>query len=358
MPSTNTPNMNLILPTVGQDPGPLWAIHLNANSSTLDGHDHSTGNGVKITPAGMNITSDLAINGNNLNTIRSVKFTAQGSPLSLGSDLGCLYVSGVDLYYNDESGSQVRITQSGGVAGSPGSITTMTPPASVVYTSTNQTFSFLSNTNTPANLSIGSLSIAQVTNSPHVITISSPNSLAANYGITLPTALPASVKLMTLSNAGTIATPFYIDNATIQISGGNLFVNGPSLTNVSGLASNINIPGSNVAINGKSAVSASSALGVNVRIAFATVAADGSFEDGGNSGIQYIAHSVGTGLYYIQFSPVFSSYPAVTATACVESGGDYVTTTEDIEHDHVYVRIANLAGAASDKEFSIIAIGT
>jgi hypothetical protein len=142
MPFTLTPNMGLIAPTVGEQPGPTWAFNVNSDLSTLDSHDHSSGSGVPITPAGMNIIADLEFNGNDIIGLRSSRYIPQGSPLAAGSDLGCLYVIGIDLYYNDVNGNQIRMTQSAGVAGTPGSISTMTPPASVAYTAFDQTFTF------------------------------------------------------------------------------------------------------------------------------------------------------------------------------------------------------------------------
>ena len=50
-----TPNMTLDLPVVSTTPGPTWATAVNEAFDTVDTHDHSTGNGVKITPTGLNI---------------------------------------------------------------------------------------------------------------------------------------------------------------------------------------------------------------------------------------------------------------------------------------------------------------
>src|ERR1035437_5104914 len=117
-----SPNMTLPIPVVGVDPGPDYALNLDACLGIIDSHNHSNGSGVQITPAGMNINADLSFGGNNATHLRSVKFSPQSSLLSLASDSGVLYESGVDLYYNDALGNQIRITASGGVNGSPGSI--------------------------------------------------------------------------------------------------------------------------------------------------------------------------------------------------------------------------------------------
>ena len=89
-------NMNMPIPVVGVDPGPNWALNINASLTVVDSHDHSVGKGVQITPAGMNINASLVINQNDLVDIRTVRFTPQGS-VSGGADLGCLYVFPLDL---------------------------------------------------------------------------------------------------------------------------------------------------------------------------------------------------------------------------------------------------------------------
>lgn len=110
-----TPNMGLTTPIVGVTTSPTWALNVNSDLSIIDQHDHSSGNGVQITPAGLNITIDLPFNDNNATTLRSSRYTSQGSPLSLVTDIGCTYVSGADLYYNDTIGNQIRLTQSGSI---------------------------------------------------------------------------------------------------------------------------------------------------------------------------------------------------------------------------------------------------
>jgi len=115
-----TPEMSLTVPVPGSEPGPNWAYDLNSSLTVIDTHTHSAGSGVQITPSGININTDLTFNSlNNAISLRSVRFTAQGSPLSQVYDLGCLYVSGIDLYYNDENGNQIRLTNAGAVNAAP-----------------------------------------------------------------------------------------------------------------------------------------------------------------------------------------------------------------------------------------------
>ena len=64
--------MSMPIPVVGVDPGPDYAENLNAALLILDTHDHSPGKGVAITPAGINITSDLPFGGFNATALRSL----------------------------------------------------------------------------------------------------------------------------------------------------------------------------------------------------------------------------------------------------------------------------------------------
>lgn len=216
--STVSANMNLVIPTVGVEPGPQWASDINASLTIIDAHNHSAGSGVPITPSGMNISSDLTMNSNNLISARSLKMTAQVSPLALAADVGCLYVSGVDLYYNDENGNQVRITQSGGVSGTPGSIAGLVSPASATYVPGTQTFVWQSAASTPANMDAASYIFRNLVASSKGLTLSPPAAMAADYALVLPN-LPVSTKIMVLDSSGNMSASYTTDNSTIEVNG-------------------------------------------------------------------------------------------------------------------------------------------
>ena len=111
--TTTTPNMGLVKPDVLSTPAPTWASLLNAVFDAIDSHDHSSGEGVKITPSGMNISSDLSIGSNNLTAIRSVRFNNLSSWTSGASDLACFYVLNNEIYFRDGVGNNVKITNNG-----------------------------------------------------------------------------------------------------------------------------------------------------------------------------------------------------------------------------------------------------
>lgn len=221
--------MNLVIPSIGLEPGPDWASDVNASLTILDQHDHSPGHGTTIPPSGININSDLSFNNNNLIQARSLRMFVQSAALGLVSDIGCLYVTGVDLYYNDVSGNQIQITAAGGVAGTPGSIGGLTAPASATYVPLSSTFVWQSNVNTPANMDFASAILRNLTVSSFGLTLNPPSAMGANFSITLPT-LPATQKILTLDNSGNMGAVYDVDNVTIEIVSNNLQVKDGSIT--------------------------------------------------------------------------------------------------------------------------------
>ncbi len=199
-----SPNMFLPVPGVGTENGPQYAQDVNNCLTIIDAHDHTPGSGVQITPLAMDINTDLAFGDNNITNARSVRFTAQLSPLALPTDLGSLYEAGVDLYFNDGSGNQIRITQSGGIAGTPGSISNLTSPATASYVAGNSTFVWQSAALTPANMDAASYILRNLSASSYGLTLAPPT-LASDYQITLPQ-LPASTLPLVMNSAGAMST--------------------------------------------------------------------------------------------------------------------------------------------------------
>ena len=221
---TTSPNMSLLVPTVGVDPGPDWATNLNASLTILDQHNHSPGQGVLINPDGLNINADLPFNNNNATLLRSARFQVQSAPLALASDIGCLYVSGVDLYYNDVNGNQIKMTSGGTVNATSSGISSGTATASFVAGE----LVVNSAPNTPANIQGASILIGNNVANSNYVTLSAPNALAADETITLPV-VPASTQLLSMTSSGNIAANTQIDNVTIINTSGILSVSGSSI---------------------------------------------------------------------------------------------------------------------------------
>lgn len=111
MSTTVTPLMGMTIPGVGSEPGPNYAIEINADFvNILDSHDHSTGKGTPVTVAGLNINADLPIGNNNVNNARSYRAHDSGAILTGGADINCIYPVNGDLYWNNSSGTAVKIT--------------------------------------------------------------------------------------------------------------------------------------------------------------------------------------------------------------------------------------------------------
>lgn len=198
-----SPDMNLPIPVVGGEPGPDYAKDVNNSLTLVDAHDHSPGKGVQITPAGLNINTVLSLQSNFLTNIAGLTLTAQ----SVTPAINTIYESGVDLFYVDGNNNNIRITQNGGIAGTSGSISNLTPPASASYVSGLSTFVWQSGTNIAANMDFGSATLRNLSpNSTFGLTLSPPAGLSSNYTITLPT-LPAQQNFMTIDNAGNITAP-------------------------------------------------------------------------------------------------------------------------------------------------------
>lgn len=204
---TTSPNMNLRIPTVGAEAGPLYAIDVNYSMTVIDSHTHNPGNGVQITPSGLNINADLPLNSNNLTLVRSVRFISLDSPpVNALPDIGCIYVSGNELYFNDYSGGhQVQMTSNGSINynGSGSIVGLPSGTASVAYI--NSVFVFQSSTTVPAVIDCGPVIVRNTIASSEGMTIYPPPSIAASFDVTFPN-LPLSLSVLLMDPTGIIST--------------------------------------------------------------------------------------------------------------------------------------------------------
>jgi len=291
--TTTSPNMGLIIPVVGTDPGPDWANNLNASLTTVDGHNHAPGSGVQITPTGLNINTDLPFNNNNATLLRTVRFNPQSANPSGGADLGCLFEKGVDLYYIDGSGNVIRITQSGSVSGATGTITGL-PSGTASASYASSTFTFQSATSTPAFLSSGPVAIGNNTASSPQVTVYPPSAIAGNYNLYLP-ATPGSNSLVSISPSGVMGTT---------------------------IPNNINLPGNAVQVNGLNAIVSYANATNNVGILRGQVEANGSVA----GGEAFICVRNSTGNYTLTFQNTFTDAVAIIGN-CIDGSQTAVVFT-------------------------------
>ena len=221
--TATSPNMLLPIPVVGVDPGPDWAANINNCLTLIDQHNHSPGFGVQITPNGLNINSDLSFGGNNAVALRSSRYNVQGSLLAGPLDLGCTYVSGVDLYYNDVNGNHIQITAGGSVNATSSGISSGTASASF----SAGVLIVDANVNTPANIRGASILLGNNSAGTGFVTLSPPSSVGTGYTLTLPRIPPSTVSFITMDTSGNMATSVAYplqggDMASATITGSNI----------------------------------------------------------------------------------------------------------------------------------------
>lgn len=355
--------MNLPVPVVGSESGPQYATDINSCMTVIDGHTHASGSGTQITPLGLNINTNLTLNSNFLINVAGVTLVAQGSQPANKT----VYVSGLDLYYTDGVGNNVRITQSGGVAGSPGSISNLTAPASAAYVAGSSTFVWQSNTGIAANMDFGSAVLRNITpNSTFGITLQAPAALSSNYSVILP-ALPVSQSFMTIDNSGNMAgyasisggiVNSNIANATITgskiaaatIAGSNIISNTITGTQI---ANNIALPGQGAALNGQTLVVANTNPASNgLAVLRATFNNAGALVRGEGAS----ATSFGSGLYTVTFNNPFADTPVVVVNTT--DNNFFVGVVPATSTNGCTIQFYNtVTGGGNNAGFNLIAIG-
>lgn len=392
----NSANMNMPVPVVGQDPGPQWATDVNSCFGIIDQHDHTSGYGVPITPLGLNINSDLTFNSHNLITARSVRFnpyTSIGTFIPTAADLGCLLEVGVDLYYIDGSGNQIRITQSGSVAGASGTITGLpSGTASASYNSISGTFVFQSATLTPANIDGASFILRNNTASSKGLTLSPPSAMGADFTLTLPSK-PGATSFVTLDSSGGFgaSVPISLGITTSMIANsavtaakllstdsytmGNLTVGGTislggnlSLTGIVQFAGGVAVARYNATTNTVAVSDGTTALPVVVggtptmptglRILRGTVDSSGLTP---NPGEGWVPTPIVTGRRRIAFAIAFADVPSVTVSPVFNAFLVNITSVSTTNFEVAFYDTAPLASgspiALTDTAFSFIAAG-
>ena len=193
--------MSLPVSIVGQTSGVNWETNLNAALGIIDQHNHTPGSGVLIPPAGLNLNSDVTFQGNDAIQLRAVRFTPQTSPIpNTGADIGEIYVSNNDLYYNDVTGGHsIQITKNGGINATSSGISSGTASASF----SGGTLVILSNVNVPANVELGSIFMGNAASWPNFLELEPPSLITASYPLVLPQ-LPGSTSFLTLDTSGNI----------------------------------------------------------------------------------------------------------------------------------------------------------
>jgi len=143
MAITNGTNITALeKPAVGVDTGPGWATALNNSIDAVDGHDHTTNKGSRITTAALNINADVEFNENQATEVKGVVLSQSNA----SSNNSAIYSTSGNLYWRNSSGTGVQITDGANVAGGSGTITGMGSDAGndagASYSDTTKAFSF------------------------------------------------------------------------------------------------------------------------------------------------------------------------------------------------------------------------
>jgi hypothetical protein len=208
MTTTTTPLMNLVLPVVSSELGPLWAQEIIEAFNLIDAHDHTEGNGKQIPLSAVNINDDIDAQANSIINLNSLILNSISSPAPTNSTI---YLSGGELYFKNENGVDLQITMNGalnGVTGSHGIGGDYGNPgctAIVNYFVANPGYQFQSNGTVYAPLYSGSVNIYEQVAGGHKAKLKVPAALGADYDLTLPIALPAATLPVSISATGVMS---------------------------------------------------------------------------------------------------------------------------------------------------------
>lgn len=138
---STTANMNLNLPTPEVTLGPEWATALNTALDLVDSHDHTSGKGVQVPTAGLNIDANLDFNENKATNLAAVQLQNLAAPDAGALNANSVQIVNGDLWAINGAGVAVQIT-SGSTVVVPSS--SSTPAGSIqMYAGSSSPLGFL-----------------------------------------------------------------------------------------------------------------------------------------------------------------------------------------------------------------------
>lgn len=202
MSFTLSPNMSLPIPGVGTEASPTYAFDINSALTIVDGHNHTPGSGVQITPQGININTSFTFNNNLATNLQGTVFALQASNSSTSgtvyTKLGTEPTPLQDLFYFDGS-NVVQLTAGGNVNATAANI----PGESYA----GGTFTWVQGTGStvPANFDIGSITIRpNVAATTNGVTVTPPSAISSAYNLALPT-IPLATSFLQIDTSGNIS---------------------------------------------------------------------------------------------------------------------------------------------------------
>ncbi len=340
MANTISPNMALIIPGVGTEPGPTYATDVNNSLTILDAHSHVAGSGVLITPAAINVNADLTLSNNSLTSIKSLVLTSQVS----NSVNSSLYDFGGNLHFIDGNGTDIPITAGGVVNSTSSGISSGTATAAFVAGVLVVNSAPL----TPADIQGGSVLFGNNVASSNFLTLQPPNAMAASYSLTLPT-LPGQNSIMTLDTSGNMGSSVDLTLATITASGA---------ISADTVSASTSISSPSISSNGQAVVTSNDGDNLKITTGRISPAATGS-----GPGFTWSRSGTGNSVTTIAFNSFFTTVPTVTANGDYWDGGagasqQTVCTIGPTNGSLTTVKtILSVSGTENTQPFYFIAIG-
>lgn len=204
---TTYPNLSLTLPTRGATGSGHWADVLDANTAKIDAHDHTSGKGLRIKSAALNIDGDVSFSSTwAITALNRVSLSAVVAPI-VNRSLFCKSADG-ELYWLSATGTQVKMTSGSSLnvaaftGGIGGDYTAVAAALNYDDSAKRYTHKGAAGTNW-ARLQSGPVRIAELDTAETVfVEQAAPAALAASYTMTWPTALPGSTLLAQIDATG------------------------------------------------------------------------------------------------------------------------------------------------------------
>ncbi len=222
MPTTT--NMGLELPAEDGSSG-TWDSILNSSLGLVDAHDHTSGNGLAVPSAGIDIDADLPFGGFAATGVKAVDFTPVATSTMAGY-ANALFSNSADgeLYWRTSGGTNVQLTDGaslnssllGGFTGDYGA-----GAEEANYNVGSSIYNFLINATTRAFIDSSDIRLFEATSGiTKAVKLKSPASLANSYTITMPAAPPASLtSLVTMATTGALAVSVTPSVTTLATTG-------------------------------------------------------------------------------------------------------------------------------------------
>lgn len=189
-----------------------YAQLYNDAMDVVDAHDHSEGSGVKIRPGGMNINSDLTFGNNAATELSRAQFTETGTILTGATYVNSLHFYDDEAYIVDGTGNSIKLTSDGYLnVTTSGGWSGLASPAEANYSGITKIFRLLQD-NSGSNNQAGILDVGDIklrttgTNRSIYTTLAASVAQASSFTITMPSSLPASTSVVTITSAGQLAS--------------------------------------------------------------------------------------------------------------------------------------------------------